>query len=103
MIYSLIQCMILGNLNIYNKVYDKGNVAKFKICFRCKDETKKMTTLCLDCKRAFYCSSRCQEKNKYIHELICRNYMDKNPGILEIMAAMKENYELYLEKKHAHK
>lgn len=63
------------------------------VCYRCKDKDKAITALCLDCRKAFYCSAKCLRKNRDIHLNTCLTYLEINPVIDNINKSLRENYE----------
>lgn len=60
-------------------------------CFRCNKE--EINTICIDCRKAFYCSPKCLEKNKEIHSIMCGIYIKKNPHIDTLVKSIKENFD----------
>ena len=92
----------LLNINI-KKIKIQDNMKKEKIknkeannpilnCYTCK-LNKTLTTVCLNCRKAFYCSSQCCNSNKIIHRFICSIYINFNPLIDTLNRALKENYD----------
>lgn len=73
-----------SNSNLSNK--------KTNYCFRCR-ENKEITAVCLDCRKALYCHSKCMTKNSEIHSAICAYYLEINPMIDAINKALIENFE----------
>lgn len=93
MFYTSIQCFILGTI----KLMDNVNNQKVRICFRCKVEDSSITAICLNCKKAIYCNRKCMKKNRKIHDMICRIYIEKSPIIKTVMENMKDNFAKYKE------
>jgi len=93
MFHSIIQCFMIEIFRLMKKIRE-ANI-NFKICFRCKTEDPGMTAVCLDCKRAIYCNRKCLKKNRKIHNLICRIYLEKNAAIKAVFEQMQLNFEEY--------
>jgi len=91
MFYTSIQCFILGTIKLRESV----NSQKVRICFRCKTEDSTITAICLNCKKAIYCNRKCMKKNRKIHDMICRIYIDKSTNINSVMEAMSDNFRNY--------
>lgn len=92
MMFSLTEYIIYANLCQQDSV-DKDN----RPCHRCSKRDRKLTTMCLDCKKAFYCTRLCKDMNLHLHEKLCKIYLSMNPAIVAINKAMQEYYQLYKE------
>jgi len=71
------------------------NEEKVRICFRCKLEDRNITAICLNCKKAIYCNRKCMKKNRKIHDMICRVYIEKSLMIKSVMESMTESFSQY--------
>lgn len=92
MFYTIIQCFILGNIKQY-KFLDTN---KIRICYRCKVEDKTMTAFCLNCKKAIYCNRKCMNKNRRIHDILCKIHTDKQNQIKSLVGQMDTNFNFFI-------
>lgn len=66
-----------------------------KICFRCKDDQSSVNAVCLNCKKAIYCTKKCMVKNSILHDYVCKYYIEKENSIKMFIEKFGENYKSY--------
>ena len=89
--YSFIRATIKGVMDL-NDAHNGGE-SKINICYRCKIQAESIKTYCLHCNKVKYCSPQCMKKNKQLHDLMCRIYLEQYPIINETCKGMRDNYE----------
>lgn len=88
---SFIQATVKSVMDLNHN--HNGGDTKVLICYRCKIQDKNIKTVCLNCNKVRYCNQQCLKKNKPLHALVCRIYLDDYPVINETMKGMKQNFE----------
>ena len=88
---STLQCFIIKSFD-YILSWETYNI---QVCFRCKKEGGHMQNLCLNCKKAYYCSEECKEKNAPVHEKVCEVLLEKALVISKVIEEIAINHKTY--------
>lgn len=88
---AFIQCFCLETVRMFQRVVNQ----RMKICYRCKNDDPSINAICLNCKRAIYCSKKCMKKNRILHEHFCKFYLEKSQTLRIMINQIIENQNSY--------